>query len=104
MAFTARSRLVNPRLGTYFGIFTAALIRCVRTLLLLAAEAGFAGYAAAWILGQSERTMSALVVACTAGIVLLGGMRSLTWSSVAKAIAALLALAVCASIVATMIS
>src|SRR5262245_1906230 len=24
MAFTVRSRLVNPRLGTYFGIFTAA--------------------------------------------------------------------------------
>ena len=24
MAFTARTRLVNPRLGTYFGIFTAA--------------------------------------------------------------------------------
>jgi cation/acetate symporter len=82
----------------------AAGILCVPILLLLAAEARFAGYAAAWILGQSERTMAALVVACTAGIVLLGGMRSLTWSSVAKAIAALLALAVCASIVATMIS
>ena len=24
MAITARTRLVNPRLGTYFGIFTAA--------------------------------------------------------------------------------
>jgi cation/acetate symporter len=82
----------------------AAGILCVPILLLLAAEARFAGYAAAWMLGQSERAMAALVVACTAGIVLLGGMRSLTWSSVAKAIAAMLALAVCASIVATMIS
>ena len=44
--------------------------------------------------GQSERLMAALVVACAAAIVLAGGMRSLTWSSVAKAIAALLALAV----------
>ena len=82
----------------------AAGIFCVPILLLLAAEARFAAYAAAWMLGQSERLMAALVVACAAGIVLLGGMRSLTWSSVAKAIAALLALAVCASIIAIMVS
>jgi cation/acetate symporter len=82
----------------------AAGILCVPILLLLAAEARFAGYAAAWMLGQSERLMATVVVACAAGIVLLGGMRSLTWSSVAKSIAALLALAVCASIVALMIS
>ena len=83
---------------------TAAGILCVPLILLLAAEARFAAYAAAWMLGQSERMMAAVVVACAAGIVLLGGMRSLTWSSVAKAIAALLALAVCASIVALMLS
>ena len=82
----------------------AAGILSVPILLLLAAEARFAGYAAAWMLGQSERPMAAVVVACTAAIVLLGGMRSLTWSSVAKAIAALLALAVSASIVALMVS
>jgi cation/acetate symporter len=82
----------------------AAGILSVPLILLLAAEARFAGYAAAWMLGQSERLMAAVVVACAAGTVLLGGMRSLTWSSVAKSIAALLALAVCASIVALMIS
>ena len=38
------------------------------------------------------------------GDVFVGGMRSLTWSSAAKAIAALLALAVSATIVALMIS
>src|SRR5437868_9289678 len=29
MAFTSRTRLVNPRLGTYFGIFTAAFAALV---------------------------------------------------------------------------
>src|SRR5438552_5228684 len=82
----------------------AAATFAVPILLLLAAEARFAGYAAAWMLGQSERLMAAVVVTCAAGIVLLGGMRSLTWASVAKAIAALLALAVSASIVALMVS
>jgi cation/acetate symporter len=82
----------------------AAAILAVPILLLLTAEARFAAYAAAWLLGQSEHLMAPVVVACAAAIVIAGGMRSLTWSSVAKAIAALLALAVPASIVALMIS
>jgi cation/acetate symporter len=82
----------------------AAAVFAVPMLLLLAAEARFAAYAAAWLLGQSERVTAALVVACAAGIVVAGGMRSLTWSSAAQAIAALLALAVPATIVAVMMS
>ena len=82
----------------------AAAILSVPILLLLAAEARFAAYAAAWMLGQSERLMVAVVVTCATAIVIAGGMRSLTWSSVAKAIAALLALAVSATIVALMVS
>jgi cation/acetate symporter len=82
----------------------AAAVLSVPILLLLAAEARFAAYAAAWLLGQSERLMAPLVVACAAGIVITGGMRSLTWSSVAQAIAALLALAVPATIIALMVS
>ncbi len=82
----------------------AAATLAVPLLLLLAAEARFAGYAAAWMLGQSERLMAVLVVACITAIVFAGGMRSLTWSSVAMAIAALLALAVPATLVALMIS
>src|SRR5262249_20931560 len=35
MAFTSRTRLVNPRLGTYFGIFTASLAALVLVLPLL---------------------------------------------------------------------
>jgi cation/acetate symporter len=82
----------------------AAAILSLPILLLLAAEARLAGYAAAWLLGQSSRLMAVVAVACAAICVVAGGMRSLTWSSVAKAIAALLALAIPASIVALMIS
>jgi cation/acetate symporter len=82
----------------------AAAVLSVPLLLLLAAEARFAAYASAWLLGQSERVTAVLVVACVATIVIAGGMRSLTWSGAAQAIAALLALAVPATIVAVMIS
>src|SRR5262249_3203201 len=82
----------------------AAGILSVSLLLLLAAESRFAAYAAAWMLGQSEQLMAVLVVACATAIVISGGMRSQTWSSVAQGIAALLALAVPATIVALMIS
>ena len=34
MAFTARTRLVNPRLGTYFGIFAAAFASLVLMALM----------------------------------------------------------------------
>src|SRR3990172_11676446 len=34
MAFTARTRLVNPRLGTYFGIFAAAFVSVVLLALI----------------------------------------------------------------------
>ncbi len=82
----------------------AAAVLAVPLLLLLAAEARFAGYAAAWLTGQSERLMAIVVVLCATATVIAGGMRSLTWSSSAKAIAALLALAVPATIVALMFS
>ena len=35
MAFTSRTRLVNPRLGTYFGIFSAAFAALVLMALML---------------------------------------------------------------------
>jgi cation/acetate symporter len=82
----------------------AAGILGVPILLLIAAEARFAGYAAAWMMGQSERLMAAVVIASAVAIVLLGGMRALTWSSAAKAIVAILALAVSASIIAILVS
>ena len=82
----------------------AAAVLAVPLLLLLAAEARLAAYASAWLTGQSDRLMAVVAVACAAAMVAAGGMRSLTWSSSAKAIAALLALAVPATIVAIMLS
>ena len=82
----------------------AAAVLAVPLLLLLAAEARFAAYAAAWLVGQPESLMTPIVVSCAALTIVAGGMRSVTWSSSAKAIAALLALAVPASIVALMLS
>ena len=35
MAFTSRTRLVNPRLGSYFGIFTAAFAALVLMAMML---------------------------------------------------------------------
>jgi cation/acetate symporter len=82
----------------------SAGVLAIPILLLLAAEARFAAYACAWLLGQSERLMAVVVVACATAMVVAGGMRSLTWSTVATSIAALLALAVPATIIATMVS
>lgn len=82
----------------------AAAVLTVPLLLLLAAEARFAAYASAWLTGQSERFMAIAAVACVTVTIFAGGMRSLTWSSSAKAIAALLALAVPATVVALIMS
>lgn len=82
----------------------AAAVLAVPLLLLLAAEARFAAYAAAWLTGQSEGLMAVVVMACVSAMVIGGGMRSHTWSGSAKAIVALVALVVPATIVALMVS
>jgi cation/acetate symporter len=82
----------------------AAAVLVVPLLLLLAAEARFAAYASAWLTGQSESAMVVVAVVCTSAMVYAGGMRSHTWSSSAKAIVALAALLVPATIVALMLS
>jgi cation/acetate symporter len=82
----------------------AAAVLAVPLLLLLAAEARFAAYAAAWLTGQPEGVMAFVVVICAAAAVVTGGLRSHTWSGSAKAIAALIALAVPATIVALMLT
>jgi cation/acetate symporter len=82
----------------------AAAVLAVPLLLLLAAEARFAAYASAQLTGQPDGLMAIAVVVCVTAMIITGGMRSHTWSSSAKAIAALAALAVPATIVALMIS
>lgn len=47
MSFTPRTRLVNPRLGTYFGIFASALVSLVVVVLIME-QLGFAPAVLRW--------------------------------------------------------
>jgi cation/acetate symporter len=82
----------------------AAAVLCPPIVLILVAETRFAAYASSWLLGQPEYVMTTILIVVVAAVLAAGGMRSLTWSSVAKAITALLALAVPATIFALMAS
>jgi len=95
---------LGRRLDSRLVRVVAAGVLSVPILLVLTAEARFAAYATAWMLGQSEQLMVAVVVVAATAVVLAGGMRSLTWASGAKAIVALLSLAVPATIIALIVS
>jgi cation/acetate symporter len=95
---------LGRRFESHFLRRLAAALLSAPILLLLIAELRFAAYASAWMLGQSERLMVVLIIVYVTAIAFIGGMRALTWSSVAQGIAALLALAVPATIVALMLS
>lgn len=84
--------------------FVAAGVLLVPLVLLILAEARFAAYAAGWLLGQSERWMSALLLAVVTALLALGGMRAMNWSSVAKCIVCYIALMVPVTVVAVMVN
>jgi cation/acetate symporter len=76
----------------------------VSMLLLMAAELRVGSAAAAWLVGQPEGFMVIILVAAMLLAVILGGVRSLTWSSSGQAIAAILALLVPVTIVAVIVT
>lgn len=84
-------------------ILSAALI-AVPGLLMLAAELRMGAFAASWLAGQPQGLMIAVLVLAFIATTALGGMRSLTWSGSAEAIAAILALIVPVAIVAVMVT
>jgi cation/acetate symporter len=84
-------------------LLSAALL-AVPALLMLAAELRMGAFAAGWLTGQPQGMMIVLLVAAFIASVVLGGMRSLTWSGSAEAIAAVLALIVPVAIVAVMVT
>jgi cation/acetate symporter len=84
-------------------LLSAALIT-VPALLMLAAELRMGAYAAGWLSGQPASLMIVLLVAAFIAMVGVGGMRSLSWSGSAAAIAAVLALLVPVTIVAVMVT
>jgi cation/acetate symporter len=82
----------------------AATVFIAVGLLLLVAEIRLAAFMAAAVSGRSEQLMTAAVSLIGCLIVAGGGMRSVTWSSTAKAIVAILALLVPVTIVALLVS
>jgi cation/acetate symporter len=102
-AFTVPSYLGRRFESKAVRILAAALI-AVPLLLLLAAELSMGAFAASWLSGQPRGLMIVLLILAMIVTVVLGGMRSFTWSSSAQAIAAILALIVPVAIVAVMVT
>ncbi|MDX2307899.1 MAG: sodium:solute symporter [Hyphomicrobium sp.] len=82
----------------------SAAILSVPILMLLTAELRLAAEAASWLTGQSRATMAVLLAVILALTLVPGGMRSLTWASVAQGLAAFVALVVPVAIVAGLVT
>lgn len=102
-AFTIASYLGRRFESRLVRILAAALLS-VPMLLLIAAEIHMGSFIAAWLTGRPQPAMTAILVVALVGTLVLGGVRSLTWSSVAQAIAALIAFIVPVAIVAVLMS
>jgi cation/acetate symporter len=102
-SFTVPSYLGRRFESKTVRLLSAALLT-VPALLMLAAELRMGAYAAGWLSGQPAPLMIVLLVAAFIAMVGLGGMRSLSWSGSAAAIAAVLALLVPVTIVAVMVT
>ena len=82
----------------------AAMVAAVPILLVLSAELRIGAYAAAHLTGYNQGLMVLLLAAVAALILSPGGKRGFTWSGVAQSVAAVLALALCAATVATIVT
>ena len=83
-------------------IASAALL-AVPTLLMISAEVSVGASAIDRLLGQGKPLAVAIMVMAVACGLVFGGMRALTWSSVATSVAAILALVVPISVVAVLL-
>jgi cation/acetate symporter len=102
-AFTVPSYLGRRFESRLIRVASAAIL-AVPMILVITAELRMGAWAAAWLSSQSEASMIFLIMLATMAIVLLGGMRSLTWSNTAQAITSLLALIVPVAIVAAVVT
>lgn len=102
-AFTVPSYLGRRFESRALRVFSAVVLS-VPMLLIIAAELRIGAYAAAMMTGLSAPVVMPMLAVTIAGALMLGGMRSLTWSNVAQSIVMLLALAVPVSIVAVMVT
>jgi cation/acetate symporter len=95
---------LGQRLDSGLVRIAAAAIMCMPLLLILVAELHIAGRAASALTGLPVNLGAALCAVVVAVIVVLGGMRAVTWSGAAQAIAVLLALVVPATIISLMVA
>jgi cation/acetate symporter len=102
-AYTLPSYLGRRFVSRTVRIVSAAILS-VPILLLFAAEIRFGARVAGQLLQQSDLIMGLVLALVSACVVASGGMRSVTWSGVAKGLAALLALMVPITIVSILIS
>lgn len=102
-AFTVPSYLGRRFESGPLRVVSAALL-AAPMLLVIAAEVRMGAWTASLLSGQPEMPMIVLIVLAAAATVMLGGMRSLTWSNTAQAIAGLLALMVPVGIVAAVVT
>lgn len=100
-AFTIPSYLGRRFESRMVRVVAAALL-AVPMLLVLAAEVRMGAFAAALLTGRSQGAMAGLLLLVVVVMLMAGGVRSLTWSSVAAAIAALIAFLVPVAIVAVL--
>ena len=77
-----------------------ATILCAPLLLVIIAEIKIGLIAATWLTGASNHSMATLFAITIVGAIGLGGMRALTWSGTAAALATILAIVIPAAIVA----
>ena len=80
----------------------AASLLFLPTLLMAAAELRMGAMAAGWLVGITPVTMTLLLAAALLVAVLPGGMRSVSWTSMAQGIVALLALLIPVAVVAAL--
>lgn len=81
----------------------SAAVLAVPTLLMLAAEISVGAKAVDWLIGRGPALATLVMVLAVIGGLVTGGMRSLTWTSVATGVAAILALTVPVTIIAVLL-
>ena len=102
-AFTVPSFLGRRCESRMVRVGAAAMVG-VPMLLVIAAEVRTGVFVGAWLTGQSEQMMAAILAAAVILTVVLGGMRSASWANSSEGIAALLALMVPTAMVATAVT
>ena len=98
-AYTVPSYL-GRRLDNRFARIVSAAVLLVPMVLIAVAELKMGAFAASWLSGASEGWMVQLLALALIPMLVLGGVRSLSWSNAGQAMAALLAMVVPVAIVA----